>query len=558
MHSIFNIATAYAERGWAVFPCRGKEPLTLHGFKDASHDPEQIRKWWSVPPRPPARCDVAIATGAVSGIIVLDIDVKNGGLESLEHLKKEFGHDAFYTYTVKTGGGGYHFYFKHPGYHIGNRVGIRPGVDLRADGGYVVAPPSLHDSGHEYETVTDLPILDCHEKLLALANPLPKDTFLNKKILGGDLADTIGEGGRNNYLTKLSGRLQRSGLSPEAIMTALMEENERRCNPPLPPTEVAAIAKWISKYQAQDPVLAKVDHNKKSLVIRAQDLIPEMLKYLRNKDLVRGQATGLDGLDKLLGGGKRLGEVTAWQAEAKTGKNTFWHALMYIWAQSMNIPIGYASRELSPETEVLPNILSLHFQKNIWLSDVEDEAYLAAVSKWPIYFAQGYGYMSYDEIEAWVMECKTLGINYFWFDHLHYMIEEPEEHKEASKLIKLLKTLAKRENVHIDIIIQPNKLSDDTKKLSLHTMKGGAAIGQAVDNVIVLERMKGDGIEPNTIRLELAAGRSKLCRLGEIYLKFNPDTTDFVEIEYKKERPPPLNKQWTRPSNFVRPKQPII
>jgi hypothetical protein len=138
-------ALAYAPEGLAVFPLNGKRPLTLHGFKDATTDEARIREYWQKWPD----ANIGIATGAVSGIIVLDVDKRKGGIETLAQLEKEHG-PLPNTIKVKTGDG-FHFYFKHPGGHIPCRANILPGIDLKADSGYVVAPPSIHASGVQYE-----------------------------------------------------------------------------------------------------------------------------------------------------------------------------------------------------------------------------------------------------------------------------------------------------------------------------------------------------------------------------------------------------------------------
>ena len=140
-------AASYAARGWAVFPLQpgGKEPLTPHGFKDASIYPEAIAGWWR---RWPA-ANVAIATGTLSGVAVLDIDPRNGGDESLRDLEARYG-PLPDTPTVLTGGGGQHYYFAIPkGMTVRSRR-LAPGVDLKGEGGYVVAPPSVHPSGQRY------------------------------------------------------------------------------------------------------------------------------------------------------------------------------------------------------------------------------------------------------------------------------------------------------------------------------------------------------------------------------------------------------------------------
>ena len=88
-----------------------------------------------------------IITG--SGLVVIDVDAKSGGLETLESIKELLP----LTLTIKTGGGGYHFYYK-TDQHISNRTNMLKGIDIRGDGGFVVAPTSKHKSG-EYYTIIE-------------------------------------------------------------------------------------------------------------------------------------------------------------------------------------------------------------------------------------------------------------------------------------------------------------------------------------------------------------------------------------------------------------------
>lgn len=144
---MLRAALAYAQKGWKVFPCRprGKQPATRHGFKDATTDETLIRTWWRRMPD----ANIGIATGEASGVAVVDEDLRSGGRESIDALQET--HGAFPpTLTVITGGGGRHFYFqKPPGVDL--RCG-KPaeGVDFKADGGYVLAPPSVHPDGPTY------------------------------------------------------------------------------------------------------------------------------------------------------------------------------------------------------------------------------------------------------------------------------------------------------------------------------------------------------------------------------------------------------------------------
>jgi hypothetical protein len=137
MNAVLDAALGYAARGWPVFPCGNpdKRPLTAHGFYDATLDETQIRKW------PWTAALVAIATGKPSGIVALDIDIREGGsgIDGLELLGINF-HPR--TATAHTPSGGIHVFFAWPGYEVPNSAGkIGPYLDVRGDGGYIILPP---------------------------------------------------------------------------------------------------------------------------------------------------------------------------------------------------------------------------------------------------------------------------------------------------------------------------------------------------------------------------------------------------------------------------------
>ena len=129
----------------------GKHPRTSHGLNDASRDEETIRGMWEQWP------DANVGARTGNGVIVLDIDADKNGFESLQALSAEIG-PLPQTRTAKTGGGGEHRYFSAPaGIEIRNSAGrLGDGLDVRGDGGYVVAPPSLHVSGSHYEWTGDI------------------------------------------------------------------------------------------------------------------------------------------------------------------------------------------------------------------------------------------------------------------------------------------------------------------------------------------------------------------------------------------------------------------
>lgn len=140
-------ALSYAAKGWPVFPCkpRGKTPLTPHGFKEATCNPNLIERWWDRWPD----ANIGVPTGSAIKAWVLDVDGAEGSV-SLTQLESELG-ELPLTREAITGGGGRHLFFSMPGDRaIGNRVNLRPGLDVRGDGGYVVVPPSIHPSGKAY------------------------------------------------------------------------------------------------------------------------------------------------------------------------------------------------------------------------------------------------------------------------------------------------------------------------------------------------------------------------------------------------------------------------
>lgn len=163
-HDVFRrAALAYAARGWWVLPlhsgtaarcscsagpaCRspGKHPRTARGSKDATTDQHQIERWCTAS----AGANVGIATGRASGLLVLDIDPRNGGTATLERLEWELG-ALPHTVEVFTGGRGLHLYFVAPAIARA-RGSLGRGIDVKFEGGYVVAPPSRHASGRLYE-----------------------------------------------------------------------------------------------------------------------------------------------------------------------------------------------------------------------------------------------------------------------------------------------------------------------------------------------------------------------------------------------------------------------
>lgn len=144
------IKNPHEEGSEARVTCHGACGLDGHGLYDATTDDKKIIEWWTHHPN----ANIAIRTGACSGIDVLDVDGKEGRT-TLDALEAKHGHLPPTLATV-TGGGGLHFYFQHhPGLRCKNRW--LHGIDIKAENGYVVAPPSIHESGMAYAWIPERP-----------------------------------------------------------------------------------------------------------------------------------------------------------------------------------------------------------------------------------------------------------------------------------------------------------------------------------------------------------------------------------------------------------------
>lgn len=251
--SMYHAAIDYIKRGLAVFPLeeKGKRPKTRNGFKDATTDAAQVKAWWQQWPN----ANIGIATGKRSGgifVIDLDIDEDKGidGYHTLEDWQRENGKFPE-TWTAITGRGGYHLYF-HSNSEIKNRAGIIDGVDVRGDGGYVVAPPSIHSNGNRYEWEYDPEEYD-----LADANNNVKfflETGINSPGERFSMPDIVNAGERNEMIFRFACMMQAKGASDESVFAATMAENNAKCNPPMEEKEVRIIVNSVLKYQKGKPI----------------------------------------------------------------------------------------------------------------------------------------------------------------------------------------------------------------------------------------------------------------------------------------------------------------
>ncbi|MHB8954084.1 MAG: bifunctional DNA primase/polymerase [Pirellulaceae bacterium] len=174
VHGVYDDGTCRCRKGREC-AAPGKHPVGRKGVNEATTDEAVIRRWFATQ----RDYNLAIATGNASGIVAVDVDPRNGGIQSLAQLKDKLAEDPHRSVlpaVQETGGGGKHLVFRHPGGSVGNKIGVLPGIDIKGDGGYIVVDPSRHASGNVYRWREGHGLLDCQptefpEEWLFLLDP---------------------------------------------------------------------------------------------------------------------------------------------------------------------------------------------------------------------------------------------------------------------------------------------------------------------------------------------------------------------------------------------------
>jgi len=252
----FPAATAALQRGFWCFPCNPvgtvcpqsgdniekvahlinpRLPYKLRWSEVATNNPEQVAKWWGEDPE----CNIGIPC-LQSGLLVVDCDVKPGvsgfdqWVELADRYGKERGWEAFETYTVLTGSGGFHFYYNWPAGVKASQAGIAPQVDVRSNGGqkggYVLGAGSVSSKG-PYGIVNDAPVLAAPSWLVALCTEQPrpvqpKSPFAQPRNANfGGLVDSVlyaQEGNRSNALLWAARSMCTDGATEEEAVQLLV------------------------------------------------------------------------------------------------------------------------------------------------------------------------------------------------------------------------------------------------------------------------------------------------------------------------------------------------
>lgn len=272
-NNVLESALRAASAGFAVFPLvPGKKiPATGNGFKSASTDSSQITDWFTRN----QNANIGIATGPASGVWVLDIDVKDGALgeQSFAELERQHGQLPA-TRKCVTASGGFHLYFKYPACgKIGNRAAVRAGIDVRGDGGYVVAPPSVVNGQPYYWVNESERIAEAPAWLLELVRgPVPSSVgsvSSSRQVRGAP----VQQGGRNDSIMRFSVQQMRRGFQIEEVRVMAMSVNQTYA-PPLDEEEVRQVVNGVfARYGSQVTAHCTDMGNAQSMAKRFGDVV---------------------------------------------------------------------------------------------------------------------------------------------------------------------------------------------------------------------------------------------------------------------------------------------
>lgn len=246
-------AVWYCENGFGIFPLKpkSKEPATVHGLNDWFDDPESAKELWGRNPN----YNIGIVCGVPShGLLVLDFDVSDtkNGIETLRTWQATNG-DLPDTSIAITGSGGRHYLYRTSRTNIKPSANAQLGVDVRCDGSYIVAPPSIHPNGDQYEwweSPEDTPIATADDAVYDFLDHVQRNGGVDEDKPQQDhfeLPERIKKGERDNTLARYGFSLRGMGYPDDMILAALDFANRERCVEPLDSRDVKRIARSVCK-----------------------------------------------------------------------------------------------------------------------------------------------------------------------------------------------------------------------------------------------------------------------------------------------------------------------
>ncbi len=245
-------AVALLSRGWSVIPVHvpvegddcscgndcswpGKHPrVSWRPYTEKLPSEAQVREWFD---EEFYGSNMGVVTGRVSDLVVVDVDGTIDDFEALGLPK---------TRTVLTGGGGYHFFYRIGGQPASSGISVTPGIDIKADGGFVVLPPSKHVTGLKYEWLNHMKLTQIDPSMLPKRVP----SSVSNEEWVGELLAGVSEGERSSVAARMVGRYAQIGLTVDETVMLMVSWNMLN-SPPLPMRELGSTVRSVYKRHEQ-------------------------------------------------------------------------------------------------------------------------------------------------------------------------------------------------------------------------------------------------------------------------------------------------------------------
>lgn len=505
---MLDAALRLRDQGWSLIPVQGKLPLLAwQEFQSRHATPDEIRSWFERWPE----AGVGVVTGAISGLVVLDIDVKGTGRTISTPASWVYDHGLTPTLTVATASGGLHLYYAHPGVRVPNaaRCALIDGcpVDVRGDGGFVVSPPSpgyrVLPHWHGVVPWPGVPGSRTHTADRALIGGLDAITTGTAE----DLFAIAPEGQRNHAAAKLAGYLLK--VSDEQAAWVQLRQWNRQNLPPLDETELQRTFLSIARRESLKP--AEPSYSSAPLEIKAKTLDildgaawADAVEFTPERDGLRLEVLPLADSFK----GFCPGDLALMAARPGTGKSTLAWGMAWELAVEQRVPTLLCSGEMSP----------------------------ADVARWMTHFRTGLGYITPDTwretldllrdspiailnrgiftpgmvVEA--MDTTQYTPQFVFIDHIQRMrlAKSESRNQELEQCAAELKGIAMQRRCVVFALCQLNRLADNVEHPTIAHLRDSGGLEQEADTVLGLSHV-GDRLQQDpmkaTVRLATLKSR---------------------------------------------------
>ncbi len=496
-------ALTCADRRWPVLPLhgikdgrctcgnpecnnQGKHPRTKHGVKDATTDKNVIRQWGEKWPD----ANFGIATGKATGLVVLDVDPRHGGDESLQNVREKYGEIPDTAETI-TGGGGKHLLFRHPGNGtvIRNAANFKgfEGLDLKSDGGYIAAPSSSHISGGTYRWELSShpdevslaptpawilsPVSDKTDKPDTDGTDRPDGTGRSESMCrwATEALEGVPEGERDATCFRLAARYKTKGLDLEETLFHL-KRWAKDCEPEFPAHEVEKCVK--SAYTQR---ISENEPEPDTMLIWAKDM-----------ELLEGEE-----IESLWGDVFFPESIHLFSGESGAGKTTFLYNLAIEGAKGkslLDIPFPHPFRTLYLDLES-PSRLRAHKLNLIAGNERPEELAFFTLTNiaW--------------ELDRLIAIVQEHGFDLVIVDTINeaFQTQKEDDNAEANRQMKMVRKLVRQTGAAVILVHHMGKKHQEK---GVYKSRGATARAAASDVVINFE-----GVDGEVARLSIGKNR---------------------------------------------------